>query len=525
VGARQATHAAGARPELYDFLTPPQEADELGRLGQYRVLRVLGSGGMGVVFQAEDTILKRQVALKAMLPALAVSESARQRFLREAVTAAQVDHDHIVHIYQVGEERGVPFLAMQLLKGEPLDARLEREPRLPVPEILRIGREVAEGLAAAHEQGLIHRDIKPANIWLENRGQETGIRNRGGGSSTAKSRVKILDFGLARALAGSVQLTQMGAIVGTPAYMAPEQAGKAVDHRCDLFSLGCVLYRMSTGQAPFSGADTISTLLAVATDVPRTPGELNSDLPPALSALIMRLLAKKPEDRPPSARAVIEAIQAIEAEESALSFSPKKFVDGLTARIPRNKWLNAISAWKARRRQIVTAAPPVARPSEPAPPSVSPSPPVPPPEPAHRLLPFRRIGYVPPLVPRRRRRWLRLIVTLAIMFFVIRILVGILPGPLVFETDDPSDAFSIRIGDKALVEVRARGPLKQAREVAEKYLSEHFDSATINHTNLIDANHAIFRGTATKGSERTKSFRLEVKRKQPDAPWDEVRLK
>jgi serine/threonine protein kinase len=521
VGARQALHAAGVRPELYDFLAPPQEPGELGRLGQYRIFRVLGSGGMGVVFQAEDTILKRQVALKAMLPTLAVSESARQRFLREAVSAAQVDHDHIVHIYQVGEERGVPFLAMQLLKGEPLDARLERESRLPVPEILRIGREIAEGLAAAHDQGLIHRDIKPANIWLESRGQETGIRNQGGGSSAAKSRVKILDFGLARALAGTVQLTQMGAIVGTPAYMAPEQAGKAVDHRCDLFSLGCVLYRMSTGQAAFSGLDTISTLLAVATDVPRTPGELNPDLPPALSDLIMRLLAKKPEDRPPSARAVIEAIQAIEAEESGLSFSPKKFMAGITARIPRTKWLNAVSGWRARRQQSAISAPPPARPLEPV------SPPVPPPEPppvARLPLRFRQIGPVPQFVPRRRRRWLRLVVIIAIVFFVVRILVGILPGPIVFETDDPSDAFTIQVGDKVLVEKRARGPLKEARESAEKYLSEQFDSSMITYSHLTDPNHALFRGTGTKGSEKKKHFRLEVSRKQADAPWEAVRL-
>jgi serine/threonine protein kinase len=508
-------HTAGVRAELYDFLAPAQEPGELGRLGQYRILRVLGSGGMGVVFQAEDTILKRQVALKAMLPTLAVSESARQRFLREAVSAAKVDHDHIVHIYQVGEDRGVPFLAMQLLKGEPLDARLEREPRLPVAEILRIGREIAEGLAAAHEQGLIHRDIKPANIWLESRGQETGIRNQGGSSTSAKARVKILDFGLARALAGSVQLTQMGAIVGTPAYMAPEQAGKAVDHRCDLFSLGCVLYRMSTGQAAFSGLDTISTLLAVATDTPRTPGELNSDLPPALSDLIMRLLAKKPEDRPPSARAVIEAIQAIEAEESGLSFSPKKFVAGLTARIPRKKWLNAVSGWKARRQQRAISASPPANPSEPV------SPPVPPPEPVpvqHRPMPFRQIGYVPPFLPRRRRRWLRLVVTIAIVFFVIRILLGILPGPIVFEND------SIRIGDKVLVEFRGRTPLKDAREAAEKYLSEQFDSSTITSGSLTDPNHALFRGTGIKGKER-KSFRLEIKRNGEDAPWETVRLK
>src|SRR5262249_46047602 len=133
----------------------------------YRVLKILGAGGMGVVYQAEDVHLQRLVALKAMLPTLATSAAARQRFLREARAAAAIEHDHIVAIYQVGEERGVPFLAMQFLKGEPLDERLKRDGRLPLADVLHIGREVALGLAAAHQRDLIHRDIKPANIWLE----------------------------------------------------------------------------------------------------------------------------------------------------------------------------------------------------------------------------------------------------------------------------------------------------------------------------------------------------------------------
>jgi serine/threonine protein kinase len=131
------------------------------------VLKVLGAGGMGVVYKAEDPQLKRFVALKAMLPTLGASESARKRFLREAQSAAAIVHDHIVPIHQVGEDRGVPFVAMQFLEGEPLDERLKREGRLSVAEVLRIGRETAEGLAAAHDKNLIHRDIKPANIWLE----------------------------------------------------------------------------------------------------------------------------------------------------------------------------------------------------------------------------------------------------------------------------------------------------------------------------------------------------------------------
>jgi WD40 repeat protein/formylglycine-generating enzyme required for sulfatase activity len=279
-----------------EFLSAAQGPDELGRLGPYRVLEVLGSGGMGVVFRAEDPQLRRMVALKAMLPALAVSDSARQRFLREAQTAAAIRHDHIVAVYQVGEDRGVPYLAMEFLEGEPLDRHLHREGKLPAAEVIRVGREIALGLAAAHKRGLIHRDIKPANIWLE---AETG-------------RVKILDFGLARATSEGGQLTQLGAVVGTPDYMAPEQAqGQAVDHRCDLFSLGCVLYRMATGQPAFHGSDLVSSLMAVNTHQPPPPHTLDPALPPALSQLIMTLLAKEPAGRPPSAQAVAETLERL----------------------------------------------------------------------------------------------------------------------------------------------------------------------------------------------------------------------
>jgi hypothetical protein len=283
--------------ELTDFLAPAQADDELGRLGPYRVLRVLGHGGMGVVYEAEDPLLQRKVALKVMLPALAASESARERFLREARAAGAVEHDHIVPIYAVGEDRGVPFIAMPLLRGEPLDRRLKRERRLPLAEVARIGRETAAGLAAAHDKGLVHRDVKPANVWLE---EGTG-------------RVKVLDFGLARLASGNAQLTQSGVILGTPAYMAPEQAaGKEVDGRCDLFSLGCVLYEASTGELPFKGADVISTLVAVSMEVPPTPRQRNPRLPRAFSDLVMRLLAKDPADRPRSARAVVDALDGIE---------------------------------------------------------------------------------------------------------------------------------------------------------------------------------------------------------------------
>jgi eukaryotic-like serine/threonine-protein kinase len=289
---------------LIDFLALPQAAGELGRLGGYRIIKVLGHGGMGVVFQAEDPLLQRRLAIKAMLPGLAANPTARLRFVREAQTAAAIQHDHIVAIHEVGEDRGVPFIAMPLLKGESLDERLARASCLPLAEVLRIGRETALGLAAAHTAGLVHRDIKPANLWLE---INTG-------------RVKILDFGLARAAADDAQLTQQGVILGTPAYMAPEQAsGAAIDHRCDLFSLGCVLYRISTGEPAFHGTDAIATLLAVATSSPLRPAEVRPELPLAFSNLVMHLLAKKPEERPASAHAVAQMLADIGKQSDGIT--------------------------------------------------------------------------------------------------------------------------------------------------------------------------------------------------------------
>ena len=228
-------------------------------------MKVLGAGGMGIVFQAEDPQLQRLLALKVMKPDLAVFADARQRFLREARAAAAIEHEHIVSIYHVGEDHGVPFLAMPLLHGESLEDRLRRCGKLAPAETLRIGRETAEALAAAHERGLIHRDIKPSNLWLEGE----------------RGRVKVVDFGLARGAGTKTPLTQVGIVLGTPQYMAPEQAaGTEVDHRCDLFSLGCVLYRLCTGRLPFRGSDTLSILSALALEQPQPPRHFDPTIPP-----------------------------------------------------------------------------------------------------------------------------------------------------------------------------------------------------------------------------------------------------
>ena len=307
---------------VYDFLTPGRGPHESGSLGPYEVGEVLGSGGMGVVFRAYDPDLRRWVALKTTLPALANHPTAKQRFLREARAAAAIKHDHIVTIYHVGEDRGIAYLAMELLEGESLDRRLQREGRLPVGELLRVARECAQGLAAAHEHGLIHRDVKPGNIWLET-GRGSGPA---GHSPASDSRVKILDFGLAIPTSDDANLTQTGAIVGTPAFMAPEQfRDRTVDARSDLFSLGCVLYRMATGEVPFQGRYAISTLITMATTNPRPPRELNPDLPQALCDLIACLLAKEPADRPASAAALIGLIRAIERGSARPATPPRRY--------------------------------------------------------------------------------------------------------------------------------------------------------------------------------------------------------
>jgi WD40 repeat protein/serine/threonine protein kinase len=281
-------------------LAPPQAADEIGRLGGYRVLKMLGAGGMGMVYQAEDVHLQRPIALKVMKAEVAKNPDNRERFLREARAAAKLKSDHVVTIHQVGEDNQVVFLAMEYLEGMSLDDWMKKG-RIPsLAQTVRIGRQIALGLADAHACGLIHRDIKPGNIWLDNRHQ---------------GRVKLLDFGLARGTTEEVHLTQSGAIVGTPAYMAPEQArSEKVDHRVDLFSLGVVLYRLTTGQLPFRGDNTMSILTALALDTPKPPREINADIPPHLAELIERLLSKDREQRPATAKAVADELSQIERE-------------------------------------------------------------------------------------------------------------------------------------------------------------------------------------------------------------------
>lgn len=256
---------------------------------------------MGTVFEAEDSLLQRRVAIKVLRPQ-GFDESSRQRFMQEARLAASLHSDRIVTIYQVGEDHGSPYIAMELLAGESLETRLRREPQLPVSQALRIAREVAEGLAIAHEKGLVHRDIKPPNVWLE--------RTRPDDSSF---RVKLLDFGIARPIDSDSRLTEEGMIVGTPSYMCPEQAcGVPLDERSDLFSLGCLLYAMLAGDSPFKRSNTMLSIRAVAEEEAPPIREKLPGLSPQVAGLVERLLKKYPADRPASASLVVEEIRALE---------------------------------------------------------------------------------------------------------------------------------------------------------------------------------------------------------------------
>jgi serine/threonine protein kinase len=279
--------------ELY-FLQPCDRPDLLGTLGNYEVREVIGEGGMGVVLKAYEPALQRLVAIKVLAPALAGSATARRRFTREAQAAAAVCHDHVVALHGVHEADGLPYLVMQYVAGESLQARLDRTGPLEVMEVVRIGLQTASGLAAAHAQGLIHRDIKPANLLLEN-----GL-----------ARVKITDFGLARMI-DDVHLTQNGVVTGTPEYMAPEQArGEVVDPRADLFSLGSVLYAMCTGVAPFRGATTLAVLRQVNDAEPTPIRTLHPEVPVPLEAIIVRLMAKDPAQRFQSASEVATLLES-----------------------------------------------------------------------------------------------------------------------------------------------------------------------------------------------------------------------
>ncbi|MGB6340661.1 MAG: protein kinase, partial [Candidatus Aminicenantaceae bacterium] len=258
---------------------------------KYKIADVVGRGGMGIVYKADDTKLKRSVALKFLPPELTQDEDARVRFVLEAQTAASLSHPNICTIHEINEEDGESFIAMEYVKGESLKARIVKGP-LELDEAVNIILQVAEGLEEAHKKGIIHRDIKSANIMI-----------------TEKSQAKVMDFGLAK-VKGATLLTREGTTLGTVAYMSPEQArGEEVDHRTDIWSLGVVLYEMLSGQLPFQGEREASILYSVVHEEPKPLKEIMRDPSLELHQIINRALKKKPESRYASAAEMIKDLK------------------------------------------------------------------------------------------------------------------------------------------------------------------------------------------------------------------------
>src|SRR5689334_8160480 len=292
-------------------------------IGQYRVTGVLGEGGMGVVYAAEHVLLGRPTAVKLLLPELSNRQGLVQRFFNEARAATAIRHPGIVEIYDFGwTNEGAGFIVMELLQGETLRARRKRG-RMPWPTALSVTRQIAGALAAAHAKGIVHRDLKPDNVFLVPDPEVSG-----------GERIKLLDFGIAKLavdLSSTVTVTQTGAVIGTPTYMAPEQCrGVAVDHRADLYALGCVIYELCCGRPPFRGEGTGDVLAAhIYMPVPAM-STAETEVPEAVEALVRRLLAKAPGDRLQTAEEVIFAIDAVNGERTIIMDPPPRAPSAVT---------------------------------------------------------------------------------------------------------------------------------------------------------------------------------------------------
>ncbi len=292
----------GPEAETLDFLDPPRRPDRLGQLGPYEIVEVIGRGAMGVVLKAIDPTLQRTVAIKVLARQLGLSAQARERFLREARAAAAISHENVVRLHAIEDQGRHPYLVLEYVAGTSLQQRLDHGEPIEMSEVVRIGEQMAAGLAAAHARGVVHRDVKPANVLLEGREGEAPAEP---GALATRVRVKLSDFGLARE--GEGGLTEVGAVAGTPLYMAPEQArGEAVDHRADLFALGAVLYRLCTGRPPLEADNALALLRRICEEEPKPVREVNPAVPVWLAELIGRLLAKDPAGRPQSAAEVAE---------------------------------------------------------------------------------------------------------------------------------------------------------------------------------------------------------------------------
>jgi serine/threonine protein kinase len=297
-----------AQPSTADSVTLPQ--DLTGRiLGDYELLRRLGTGGMGQVYLARQLSLKRNVAVKLLRNDLVSNPTALQRFQTEAEAVARLNHPNIVHIHQIGEDQGLRYMVLEYVEGRNLRDYLQRKGPPDPAVTLSIIRQVALALQKAHDQGIIHRDIKPENILV-----------------TRRVEVKVTDFGLSRFFSGpqpATHLTQSGVTVGTPLYMSPEQVqGHPIDQRTDIYSLGVTCYHLLAGEPPFHGNTAFEVALKHVQEQPRPLAEHRPDLPPALCALVHRMMAKNPNDRYQTAREVLRDLARVRDEMAGADKTP-----------------------------------------------------------------------------------------------------------------------------------------------------------------------------------------------------------
>lgn len=264
--------------------------------GRYELVRRIARGGMAEVWEAEDTVLTRPVAAKVLLPHLAADEAFVERFRREAVAAARLSHPHIVSIYDTCASAGCEAIVMELVRGQTVRDQLDEFGTLTVGQAVNTAADVADALAHAHANGLIHRDVKPGNILLSDDG-----------------RVLVADFGIAKASEVSHDLTEVGAVVGTAKYLSPEQVqGQPLDARSDVYSLGIVLYEMLCGRVPFQGENSTATALARLTSDPLRPRQIRAGIPRPVEDVVLKAMARRPEDRYPSAAALRGALLAVD---------------------------------------------------------------------------------------------------------------------------------------------------------------------------------------------------------------------
>ncbi len=288
------------------LLTPSSDPAYAAQLGRYKVAAIIGVGGMGIVLEAYDEDLGRTIALKLLRPEFSRDEAALARFVREAKAAAALRHPNLVTIHAIERVRGTPYIAMERVNGPSLADVIREQGPLPTEMIREVFRQLLSGLSAAHDAGLIHRDIKPSNILLDGYPHGPGIS-----TATVKERtpltVKIADFGLARMISSQTRMTLPDSLLGTPEYMSPEQArgDDNIDQRTDLYSAGVVLYEMLTGRTPFKADSPTAVIHEILHEEPAGPRTLNDATDPFLAGLALRLMAKRREDRPASARGVI----------------------------------------------------------------------------------------------------------------------------------------------------------------------------------------------------------------------------